>query len=199
MVAAVVVTLVALLAARAGMATVSQLGSSETSPHWQTYHDPFDLFTVRLPPGWTAHIEPATTWYIDNNGTEKVSEEMLTFDNPSQGTGSAHLWVVADPIKDAFDRQYYCRNASDLHPFSPMSLSSMAHARAVRLFTTNTASFQIDVAIPDILVPWHSTPLELTPLPTATPLPATWIASDQAELQMVLTSFQPTDPKPLSC
>lgn len=120
---------------------------------------------------------------------------MITFENPSQGSGSAKLWVIVDPVKDAFAHQYYCRNASDLQPFSPMSLSSIGHledADGARLFTTETGSFQIDVTIPGVkTVVGYG--------PPATPLPASWLATDQTEMQMTLTSFQPTDPKPLSC
>ena len=199
MAAAVVVALAAVLVARAGAATASRLGGGSTSPNWQTYHDPDDLFTLRLPPGWTAHIEPATTWYVDSSGTEKVREEMLTFDDPSQGTGSAKLWVVADPIKDDFAHQYYCQpNHAVYESFSAMNASTMEHLEDIDApwsFTTENATFQIDVTIPGIVAMQGYGP----PPPPATPLPASWIATDQTEMQMMLTSFQPTDPKPLVC
>ena len=199
MVAVVAVALAGVLVARAGAAPASRLGGGGTSPNWQTYHDPDDLFTLRLPPGWTAQIEPATTWYIDNSGTEKVSEDMITFQDPSQGMGSANLRVVADPIKTAFDHEYYCQpNHAMYQSFSAMNLSTMEHLEdtdAPWFFTTVNGIFQIDLAIPGVTAVQGYGPVP----PPATPLPASWIATDQTEMQVMLTSFQPTDPKPLSC
>ena len=177
------------------MASASRLGGGGTSQNWQTYHDPDDLFTVQLPPGWTAQVESSTAAFGDRSISVSESIEMITFDDPSQGTGSAKLGVIAYPIKDASAHQYYCGISSDLQPFSSMNLSSMAHTGALRLFTTDTASFQVDVTIPGVLVPANFGP----PPPPATPLPSSWLATDQTEMQVMLTSFQPTDPKPLSC
>jgi hypothetical protein len=199
MVVAVVLALAALLAARAGGATASLLGGGGTSPNWQTYRDAGGMFTLQLPPGWTAQIEPATAWYIDNRGTEKVSDDMITFQDPSQGTGSAKLWVVADPIKNAFDHQYYCEPGHAAYQsFVAMNASTMEHLEdtdAPWFFTTENATFQIDITIPGVTAVQGYGP----PPPPATPLPASWIATDQTEMQAMLTSFQPTDPKPLSC
>lgn len=192
---AVVVVLMAVLGARAGV-TASQSGSSGgASLRWQTYHDPFGLSSLQLPPGWTAHVEPASTWYIDSTGSEKVSEEMVTLSDLSQGTGSAYFRIVADPIKTAFDRQYYCRNSSTLHGFSSRNLSSMEQSGGVWLFTTENATFQINIAIPGIVVPAKFG----APTTKPTPLPATWSVTDKMDVNAMLVSFQPTDPKPLAC
>lgn len=196
-VTAVVVALVAvLLLLRAGVFTTSQLGGSGGAPStWQTYHDPSGLFSLRLPPGWTVRIEPAAASYGDSRGSVQVHEEMVTFGDPAQGTGSAHFWVVADPIKTAFDRQHFCQYSTTLQSFSTRNLSGMEHTGALWLFTTENANFQIDVAIPGVLAPGTFGP----PQPTATPLPATWVATDKTEVNAMLVSFQPTDPKPLAC
>jgi hypothetical protein len=161
---------------------------------WQTYRDPFGLSTLQLPPGWTAQIEPATTWYIDSSGSETVNEEMVTLANPSQGTRSARFRIVADPIKTAFDHQYVCQDPSVLQGFSPMNLATIEHRDEVWIFTTETASFQIDVTIPGVAVPDNFAP----PSP-ATPLPASWVATDSTDLNAMLVSFRPVDPKPLVC
>jgi hypothetical protein len=71
---------------------------------------------------------------------------------------------------------------------------------ATVLFITGNGHFQLDVWIPGVLEPVHSgVPLQSTPQPTATPLPASWIAADQVTVAEILASFQSTDPKPLSC
>lgn len=197
-VTAVVFALVAVLLLRAGVATASRpVSSGGPSPNWQTYHDPFGLSTLQLPPGWTAQIQPVTTWYIEGSKSERLSVEWVTLSDPSQGTGSAQFRIVAYPIKTAFDHQYYCRHPSDTlgHDFSPMSLSTMGNRDAVWLFNTENAAFQIDVTIPGVLVPVNFGP----PPPPATPLPVSWVATDQTEVNEMLTSFQPTDPKPLTC
>lgn len=198
MVAAVVLALAALLAARAGIFTMHRLGEGSTSPNWQTYHDPDNLFTVQLPSRWTVHVELSTAGFGDRSVSVTETIEMITFENPSQGTGSAKLWVVAYPIKEASAHQYYCQVASELQAFTPMSLSSMAHSGAIRLFTTDTASFQVDVTIPGVLTPetFGNGPYAA---PTPTPLPSSWVATDQTEVNQMLASFQPTDPKPFAC
>jgi hypothetical protein len=179
----------------AALAAVLLVRAGGTSPTWQTYHDPSGLFTLWLPPGWTAQIETSTAGYGDSSGSATVSEEMVTFDDPVQGTGSAHFWIVADPIKTAFERQYNCQDSSMLQSFSARNLSTMEQTGAVWFFTTETAYFQVDVAIPGVLAPatfGH-------PLPTAAPIPATWLAADKADVNAILVSFQPTDSKPLVC
>jgi hypothetical protein len=196
--AAVVLALAGVLAARAGEAITSRLGTSGgTSSHWRTYYDPFGLFTLRLPPAWTAQNEPGTATTNDSSGSFTVSTENITFENSSQGTGSASLDVSAYRITDTSAHQYYCRNVSDFQSFSPMNLSSterLEDAGGVWLFTTDTGFFTVDVTIPGIMAVGY-----VSPSPPPTPLPASWLATDQTEMQVMLTSFQPTDSKPLSC
>jgi len=120
---------------------------------------------------------------------------MIAFHDPSQGTGSADVVVAADPIKTAFDRQYFCQANSMRQDFSPLTLDSMEHTGALAMFVTKNASFQIGVTIPGLLAP---TTFGLPP-PAATPIPATWAATDKTEVNTTLASFQPTDPKSLTC
>lgn len=197
MVATVVVVLSAILLAHAAASTPNLLGGSDAAPQtWRTYHDTLGLFTLRLPPGWTARTEPATTWYGNSTASVPVSIDMVTFNDPAQGTGSAYVWITAYPIKTAAARQYYCVQPSNLQRFAPRSLSSMEPS-GVWLFTTETGNFQVDVAIPGVVAPVGTSLLH--PAPTATPLPAAWVATDKSEVNAMLVSFQPTDPKPLTC
>lgn len=62
-------------------------------------------------------------------------------------------------------------------------------------FTIQNANFQIDVTVPGVVVPTTFGP----PPPKATPIPAAWLATDKTEVNTMLVSFQPTDPRPLAC
>jgi hypothetical protein len=107
--------------------------------------------------------------------------------------------VVADPIKTTFDRQYFCQANSQPPDFSPLTLTGVEHMGAVARFVTETAHFQIDVKIPGVLAPLVGVAIPGPPLPTATPIPAAWAATDKTEVNTMLVSFQPTDPKSLTC
>ena len=74
-----------------------------------------------------------------------------------------------------------------------MNLSTMEHTGALSIFYTENASFQMDVTIPGVLAPEGYGP------PMATPLPTLWAPIDKADVNWILASFQPTDPKPLAC
>jgi hypothetical protein len=188
--ATVVAALAAVLLARAGLSA----GSGGASTSWQPYHDPFGLFTLRVPPGWTAHFAPTTGTFGDRYGSETERVDEVTFDDPTQGTGSAYVLVDAYPIKTAFDHQYNCQQPSDLQRYAPLTLRNMEPG-GHSLFTTENASFQVDVSIPGVVTPLGFGP----PPPPATPIPAAWVATDKSEVNAMLVSFQPTDPKPLTC
>ena len=192
MAAAVTVVVVALAALLLGRASDGASGSGSGS--WHTYHDPFGLFTLRVPPGWATHFAPTTGTFGDRNGRETERVDMVSFDNPAQGTGSAYVLVIAYPIKTAFDHQYNCQQPANNQRFTPLTLSGMEPS-GYQLFTTETATFQVDVSIPGVVIPVGFGPA--TPVPT--PLPATWVATDKTEVNEMLVSFQPTNPKPLTC
>jgi hypothetical protein len=193
--ATIMAALAAVLLARASVFTTRpSAGSGGASISWQTYHDSFGLFTLQVPSDWMARTEPATTWYGTPTASTPVSFDMVTFNDPAQGAGSAHVWITAYPIKTAAARQYYCLQPSDLQRFAPRTLSSMEPGGAW-LFTTENASVQIDVGIPGVVMPARFG----SPRPTGTPLPAPWLATDKREVNTMLVSFQPTDTKPLAC
>jgi len=188
--AVIVAALAAVLLGRAGLLA----GGRGASGSWQLYHDPFGLFTVQLPPRWTAQFAPSTGTFGDRYGSETERVDQVSFDDPAQGTGSAYVSVIAHPIKTAFDHQYNCQQPSDLQPFVPLTLSSMEPG-GHSLFTTENAYFQVNVGIPGVVTPVGFGP----PPPPATPIPSTWVATDKSEVNALLVSFQPTNSKPLTC
>lgn len=191
MAAAATVVVVALAAVLLGRASNGASGS------WHTYHDPFGLFTLRVPPGWTAQFEPTTGGFGNPGGSVTERMDQVSFADPAQetGPGSAFVSVFAIPLKTVSAHQTFCGgNNAPLQSFSPRNLSEMEPS-GVWLFTTETASFQVDVGIPGVVMPVQFGPA--TPVPT--PLPAAWVATDQSVVNALLASFQPTDPKPLTC
>jgi hypothetical protein len=193
-------------------------GSTVTVPvNWQLYHDPLGLYTLRLPPGWT--VQSNTSYENYRQGAESATEpiEFVTFSDASQGTGAASVSIVTGHISNtAFELSRYCGESVEyqhnnavyeylrnnavfpdrqFHGFPTWYMDP-----ATVLFITGTGHFQLDVSIPGVLVPLTSGELmHSTPQPTATPLPASWIAADQVTVGEILASFQSTDPKPLSC
>jgi hypothetical protein len=91
----------------------------------------------------------------------------------------------------------YAFPAKDMHDtFHGFPAQYMGN-QASWIFDTGNAHFQVDVTIPGVEEPVNpGGPIILT---TATPLPATWVATDQVDVGEILASFQPTDLKALSC
>jgi hypothetical protein len=108
---AVVVALVAVLRIRAGVTTTNRMTSSTVGPaNWQTFHDPLGLYTLRFPPGWTAQggVGPGGTVGA-NFGSGTLTEEGFHFTDPSQRTGSAEVFITANPITTTFDHKWFCQ------------------------------------------------------------------------------------------
>jgi hypothetical protein len=184
--APLMVALVIGLLVRAGVVaaktTTNRSASSTTaSTRWQTYHDPYGLFTLQTPPAWTAQI-----------ARSYMAVESITFDDPAQGKGSAQIVIDASSL----DRQGACRLPSQLRGgFSGLTLNGIEHTGALSIFYTENASFQIDVTIPGVLAPSKFGPATLTP----TPIPMAWSSADETEVNEMLVSFHPSNPKPLKC
>lgn len=180
-IATIVAALVAGLLLRAGMASANRpTGDAPTSARWQTYHDPFGLYTLQLPSSWSAHVV-----------SSDVTLETVTFDDPEQGKASARVSITATAI----DSQSVCRMPIPHQSFSGLTLGAMEQAGALAIVYTNSESFQVDVMIPGVLAPATFD----AAAPTPTPLPAAQTNSDRTEVNTLLVSFHPTDAKPLTC
>jgi hypothetical protein len=170
-------------------------GSAVVPANWQTFHDKLGFYSLRFPRGWTAQggSGPGPT-EGDSSGSITLTAEGFHFTDPSEGTGSAEVYIFTTPIplNTAWDRQYFCYT-SPQYRTAFHGLPAIG-TRSVYLFDTGNASFQIDVTIPGVLVPISFGP----PPPAATPIPTSWITTDQADVHGILNSFQPTDPKPLA-
>jgi hypothetical protein len=208
---AVVVALIAALLARAGVLTSKGPASNPVGPaNWQTFRDGLGLYTLRMPSSWRPTESSKTTEHVGSRyGEFSDPLEFVTVSDPAQGGASASVSIVAGPIeKTAFEHGYYCgqeQSYATHYPHLP-NVPKTFHGYAVAylgpatlLFDSAGAHFQVDTEIPGVLEPMHSSPLESTPVPTATPLPATLVATDQTIVNEILASFQPTDPKPMAC
>lgn len=200
LVAGVAVALVVALFAVVSLQRGSGLGTPPpvVPASWQTYHDPAGLFSLRVPDGWTVDIETGTSTFGDRTGSATETSEFVSVHDPAQTTGSARFDVNAAPISTAFERHWYCQAFpsanSDFHGIPATSMG-----QAMWLFDTANAHFQLDVWIPGVLEPPHSSPMMPSSMPTATPLPAATVAVDRQILAAMLGSFAPTDPHALAC
>lgn len=176
--------------------TVGSSGSVNTSG-WQVYHDPMNMYSLRLPPGWTAQASTSSGTYGDRTGSMTFTMEGVQLSDPTQGQASGQVIISAEPINSDFARHWYCQawpamaNNGTFH-----GIPAQAQP-AVWLFNSANAHFQLDVVIPGVLGPPHSS--SPMPQPTATPLPASWVATDQNDINGVLATLQPSNPAPLSC
>lgn len=167
---------------------------------WQVYHDPLNLFTISLPPGWTASADLGSFTEGDRNGSDSGQDEMISFHDPSQGKASAGIFIVAQQIHDTAVAQAMNCGARSHETATFHGYPADDSSPAMILFESANAHFQIDEMIPGVLEPVHSSPMQTMPLPpTPTPLPASTISTDRALLSDALASFQPTDPRPLAC
>lgn len=191
-----VVALFAVLSWQRGAAPAAAPPVVPTS--WQTYHDPARLFSVRVPDGWSVRLDISHESFGDRTGSADEIAEYVSVGDPSRGNGSPRFDVDASPIRTAFERHWYCRAFPGANAaFHPIPASQMG--RAMWLFDTASAHFQLDVWIPGVLEPPHSEPAILTPVPTATPLPAAWVAVERQTVATILGSFAPTDAHALAC
>lgn len=174
-------------------------GSADTSG-WQTYHDRMNLFSLRMPPGWTAQVTTNNGTVGDNTGSMSVTTENVVLSDPTQGDVSAKMFISAESIDSAFARHWY----SQAWPGSQYNttfhgIPAQHFDQTVWLFNSAGAHFQLDVMIPGVISP----PMELGPItvlpPTPTPLPANQLAADRADINGMLATFRPSNPAPLSC
>jgi hypothetical protein len=168
---------------------------------WQTYRDPLGLFTVRLPGAWSAHADMSQETFGDRTGSASETTEIIQFSDPALGAASARFSADAAPIRTDFERHWYCQGPSHTNS-SFHGLPAESPSDATWLFETANARFarfQLDVWIPGVLEPPHTSPLQLTPVPTATPLPQATVAADRTIIKTILGSFQPSNAAALTC
>ena len=191
---------VALLGGRGGSSpNIGGVGSADTSA-WQTYRDPMGMFSLRLPPGWTAQTSTSGGSAGDSTGSMSVTTEGVLLSDPTQGDASAQVSFTAEPINSDFARHWYCQ------AWPAKDLTGSFHgipAEHIRdstwIFSSANAHFQLDVTVPGVMAPPHDLgPISVFP-PTPTPLPASVLATDERDVNGVLATFQPANPAPLSC
>lgn len=173
-------------------------GGSANTSGWQTYHDPMNMYSLRMPPGWTAQVSTGSGTAGDRTGSMTVTTESVALGDPTYGDSGAKVYITAEPITSDFARHWYCGASQANQQNSSFHGIPAEHiVDATWLFASANAHFQLDVWIPGVLEPLHSSPP--IPQPTATPLPASWIAADRSDINGVLASFRPANPAPLSC
>ncbi len=178
----------------------SPLGITPAAPgaDWRIYHDPLGLFTARIPATWTTNATTGTESYGDRTGSATETSEIVQFNDPALGAVLAPFEVSADPIRNDFERHWYCqgfaRKNGTFH-----GIPAEQEFDALWLFETANAHFQLNVNIPGVLGAPHSETLHPATDPTPTPLPAAMVATERATLATMLAAFQPTNATALAC
>ncbi|MGH2501007.1 MAG: hypothetical protein ACRDID_00680 [Ktedonobacterales bacterium] len=168
-----------------------------TTTGWRVYHDPLGLFTMRLPLSWSATSSLGTFSEGGPGGSDSGQTEGITFSDPALGAASPRIEVFAQQIHNpalvcsAAKPGYTSTTTFDGYP-ADESLP------AVILFGSGNAHFQLDETIPGVLVPENpGGPMNPpTPLP---PPPAATATAERGLIVAALTTFLPTDAKPLTC
>lgn len=203
--AAALVVVIAIVAAFAAVLLEQQgalMPPQQTGPaatrDWRVYHDPLNLFTMRLPPGWTASSSLGS--FTEGNRTESMSgqEENIQFSNPSLGAASPRILVFAQQMNSqSLAQSMWCseyRGQPSTFNGYPADESSPAEI----LFDSANAHFQIGETIPGSLAPANPGG-PANPPPPPTPLPTATVMADRSLLSDALATFQPTNPHALSC
>jgi hypothetical protein len=196
---AAVVVVVALIVVVLHRPGGSPLRVSPAAPgaDWQTYHDPLGLFSARIPANWTVRATTGTQSYGDRTGSATETAEIIQFNDPALGAVLASFEVSAEPIRNDFERHWYCQGFSRKNgTFHGIPVEQ--EFDALWLFETANAHFQLNVNIPGVLGAPHSETLHPATDPTPTPLPAALVASERATLATILDAFQPTNGRALS-
>lgn len=181
------------------LAPQSVPGSTGSTAGWQLYHDPLNLFTLRLPPGWTAKNGDLGSYTEGNrDGSFSGQSEYITLSDPARGAGSTNLSVSASqipnsPIALTMNCEWRTHESATFNGYPADTTLP-----AVILFESANAHFQIDETIPGVIVPINSGGA-LNPPPPPTAAPAATVTADKALIATMLTSFRPTDPHPLAC
>lgn len=175
----------------------TQVSTTYSTTDWQVYHDPLSMFSVRLPPGWTATAGTNAYTQGTRSGSDSGQEEDVHFSDPALGNASAAIIVHAIPIHDnPVALQFGCGwRSQETSTFNGYPADESEHATV--LFESGDAHFQISKWIPGVLGPAHTEPDNAPPPPT--PQPLATVAAAREILDATLATFQPTDPKPLVC
>lgn len=184
---------------------LTQVGAAQSATpfsttDWKVYRDPLNAFSMRLPPEWTATAHTGSYTEGDRDGSFGGQDETVQFSDPTLGAASASISVYATPFPNTpVAHTMMCNGrAGETATFNGYPADD--RLLAVILFESGGAHFQIDEVIPGVLEPMNpGGPLILTPPPTPTQLPASTVSTDRALLDAALATFQPTDPKPLTC
>jgi hypothetical protein len=195
----IIAGLVALLLLRAGV--LGQSPASAPPPGWQAYNDPLRLYTVNFPKGWVAqHNGPDTTGTEGVGGVsfELIAED-ITISNPSEGSGTAKVEITAQSFAPGFpvpsNSRVLCQ-APNQHVTTLNGMQAMEDLRGEQWFVWTTRTFfVIQLTIPGVEAPivtgWPLPGSNYIP-PTPSPIPATWVSTDEAEVQGILHSLHAT-------
>lgn len=169
------------------------LPSSDGTP-WPFYRDPAHLFTVRIPPGWTATTSTSTATVGDRTRTAQEQMEETALTDPHAPSTTITVYITAYPFDSPVLRALTCEMAppGGLANATVAGLSAQYTSRTGWVFDSDTAHYQVGYLLPG----YTGSMLQASP---PTPIPAADLQAGQQLMGQILATFTPSSTRPLTC
>jgi hypothetical protein len=160
---------------------------------WPLYRDPAGLFTVRIPPGWTASTNTGTATVGDTTATGQETEEETALGDPRRGSTTITVYVSVSEFNSPFLHALACREGTPRPTNATVAgLPAVYNPRTGWVFDTDQAFYQVGYLFPGYTgsIPQASAP---------TPIPAATLQAGEQLMNQILATFVPSTTQPLTC
>jgi hypothetical protein len=165
---------------------------------WQTYHDPFGLFSIKIPLTWTALHDEGTGSFGDRAGSYSFTSEGVGL-RDSQEPQSFYVAFFITPLTTDYARQWVCRNLFSGAGATLGGIPARYDGGSVWYVDTQAAHFQINAAYPGGPVSARGSPMLREVPPTPTPVPTAQLQANEVLHDAILASIMFTPSIPLAC
>ena len=176
----------------AGRSVTSPARMASTAPtsaadSWPLYHDPAGLFTVRIPPGWTARTNTSTATVGDGTGSGQEPMEETTLGDPRGSSTTITVYVSVTEFDTPFLHALTCRQGIRKGPFNATvaGLPATYDSRIGWVFETDQAFYQVGYLFPG----YTGSVLQAS---APTPIPAATLQAGQQLMNQILATFMPS-------
>jgi hypothetical protein len=160
---------------------------------WPLYRDPAGLFTVRIPPGWTASTNTGTATVGDRTGSGQEPTEETALGDPPNGSTTITVYISVSEFDSPFLHGLACREGTPGPTDATVAgLPALYNPRTGWVFNTNQAFYQVGY-----LYPGYTGSVLQTSAPT--PIPAATLQAGQQLMSQILATFRPSSTQPLTC
>jgi hypothetical protein len=169
-------------------------GPATVGSSWPLYRDPAGLFTVHIPPGWTASTDTGTVTLGDRTGSGQETVEYTTLGDRMGSSTTITVYISAYAFDSPFLHAFACRAGSPGGLRNAMVAGLPAFYDDVLgwVFDTDKAHYQVGYRFPG----YTGSMLQASP---PTPIPAATLQAGQQLMNQILATFTPSSTKPLTC